>query len=70
MSSSHSLSFDTRKCLCVQLGEQAGNEIANLLVRLESRLSNVERSKVDVTTIVPGLPLKTEDQASFPRLPR
>lgn len=66
MTSNRSLSFEARKCLCIHLGEQAGNEIANLLVHLESRVSNVERSKVDVTTIVPGPPLNSEQRPHRP----
>jgi hypothetical protein len=52
------LSFNTRKALCVQLGESAGREIADLLVRLANRLDTVERGKVDVISIAPGRPIQ------------
>ena len=51
------LSYDTRKALCVHLGEPAGKEVAELLMRLSRRLEHVERNKVSVTTIVPGQPI-------------
>ena len=48
------VSFNTRKALCVQLGEPAGKEIADLLARLAQRVDTVEQTKVDVTPLVPG----------------
>lgn len=51
------LSYDTRKALCVHLGEPAGKEVAELLMRLSRRVEHVERNKVSVTTIVPGQPI-------------
>ena len=51
------LSFNTRKALCVQLGESAGRELADLLVRLANRLDAVERGKMDVISIAPGRPV-------------
>lgn len=47
------LSYNTRKALCVQLGDDAGNEIAQLLMNLGQRIESLERNKVDVTPIVP-----------------
>lgn len=47
------LSFNTRKSLCNHLGEQAGNEVADLMQALMSRISQLERNKVDITPIVP-----------------
>jgi len=35
------------------LGETAGNEIADLLQHLASRVNHVEQNKVDVTRIIP-----------------
>ena len=51
------LSFNTRKALCVHLGEAAGRELADLLVRLANRLDAVERGKMDVISIAPGRPV-------------
>ena len=48
-----SLSFNTRKSLCNHLGDAAGNELAEFLQQLACRLQTVERSKVDVTPVVP-----------------
>jgi len=47
------LSYNTRKALSVQVGEDAGREIADLLNELARRLEEVERSKVSVTSIAP-----------------
>jgi len=47
------LSTNTRKALGVQIGEEAGREIAELLDELARRLEEVERTKVNVTTIAP-----------------
>lgn len=49
----NSLSFNTRKSLCNHLGEAAGNELADFLQQLSARLEKVERTKVDITPIVP-----------------
>ncbi|MFO1066231.1 MAG: hypothetical protein U0892_20425 [Pirellulales bacterium] len=54
MSSHHGLSYQTRKALCVQLGEAAGNEIANLLQRMAAQIEELKRSKVNVTQVVPA----------------
>jgi hypothetical protein len=47
------LSFNTRKALSVQLGDGAGQEIANLLQKLAARVEELERSKVSVTPVAP-----------------
>ena len=47
------LSFNTRKSLCNHLGELAGAELATFLQQLKDRVETMERSKVDVTKIVP-----------------
>jgi len=47
------LSTNTRKALSVQIGEEAGREIAELLDELARRLEEVERTKVNVTSIAP-----------------
>lgn len=49
------LSYNARKALCVQLGEPAGTEIANLLQRMAAQIEELKRSKVNVTQVVPGL---------------
>ena len=47
------LSVNTRKSLCNNLNETSGNELADLLQRLESRVAALERNKVDITRITP-----------------
>jgi hypothetical protein len=47
------LSNTSRKALCVQVGETAGAEIANLLQILSERVDQLERSKVNVTPVAP-----------------
>jgi len=47
------LSFGSRKALSVHLGETAGNELGELLQQLLDRVEQLERTKVDVTPIVP-----------------
>lgn len=48
------LSVNTRKALCVHLGEPAGKELADYMMRLFQRIEQLERNKVSVTSIVPG----------------
>ncbi len=48
------LSFNTRKTLMVQLGDAAGEEIASLIQRMALRIEELERTKVNVTQIVPA----------------
>lgn len=47
------LSQTSRKALCVQVGENAGSEIATLLQLLVEKVDQLERTKVSVTPIVP-----------------
>ena len=47
------LSFGTRKALSVQLGESAGSELGTLIQQLLDRVEQLERTKVDVTPIIP-----------------
>lgn len=42
-----------RKALCVQVGEDAGNELVDLIDALIDRVEHLERGKVDVMPIVP-----------------
>ena len=64
---SPNLSFNSRKSLCNHLGEAAGNEVADLLQKLQSRLEMVERTKVNVTPIVPGEEVGVVDVSRIPR---
>lgn len=47
------LSFGSRKALSVHLGESAGSELGDLVQQLLDRVEKLERTKVDVTPIVP-----------------
>ncbi|NLX56022.1 MAG: hypothetical protein GXY58_12995 [Planctomycetaceae bacterium] len=47
------ISFNTRKSLCNHLGDTAGNELADFLLKLKRHLERIERTKVDRTPIVP-----------------
>jgi hypothetical protein len=47
------LSFNTRKSLCNQLGDKAGNELAEFLLQLQGRLEWMERNKVNRMPVVP-----------------
>ncbi len=49
----HELSYRSRKALSVHLGDAAGSELGNLLQELLERVEQLERTKVDVTPIVP-----------------
>lgn len=48
------LSQSSRKALCVQVGENAGAEIATLLQMMAERIDQLERTKVSVTPIAPA----------------
>ena len=54
MNNSFGLSYSARKALAVQVGEEAGSEIANLIQRMASQIEELKRSKVNVTPVVPG----------------
>lgn len=62
MSNNLGLSYSARKALCVQLGEAAGTEIANLLQRMAVQIEELKRSKVNVTQVVPNLALRDQRQ--------
>lgn len=47
------LSASTRKALCVHLGENAGNEIAQLIRSLSAQIEELKRTKVSVTQVIP-----------------
>ena len=53
-SNNFGLSYSARKALTVQVGEAAGNEIANLLQQMAAQIDELKRSKVSVTQIAPG----------------
>lgn len=55
MSNNLGLSYSARKALCVQLGESAGTEVANLLQRMAAQIEELKRSKVNVTQVVPNV---------------
>ena len=59
------LSLQTRKCLRIQLGDRAGNEIYNLINGMNEEIDNLRRNKTDaaMTSLRKGW-----DQAS--KMPR
>ncbi len=50
------LSDRAQKALRVHIGEQAGQEIADVIGALVQRIDDLERTKVSITRIVPGAP--------------
>ncbi len=56
------LSYNARKALIVNIGEQAGTEIANLISQMAAEIEELRSNKVSVTNIVPGKqPNRDED---------
>lgn len=47
------LSANTRKALCVHLGENVGNEIAQLFRSMAAQIEELKRTKVNVTQVIP-----------------
>lgn len=47
------LSLQTRKCLEINIGEDAANEIYNLINNMSEEIYTLKRNKVDVTRIMP-----------------
>ena len=47
------LSTNTQKALSVQLGKDAGTEIAMLLRKMAAQIDELKRTKVTVTSVVP-----------------
>ena len=45
MSNSLGLSYSARKALCVQLGDTAGTEIANLVQRLSAQIEELSAAR-------------------------
>ncbi|MEM7476914.1 MAG: hypothetical protein AAF483_18165 [Planctomycetota bacterium] len=62
MNNQTGLSYNARKALTVQVGEEAGSEIANLIQRMAAQIEELKRSKVNVTPVVPGA--KREDHVA------
>lgn len=56
------LSYNSRKALMVNIGDQAGMEIANLISQMASEIEELRRTKVSVTKIVPTA---TDSEAHF-----
>lgn len=52
------LSFNSKKALCVQVGEDAGQEVTALLEALIRKVEELEQRKVDVMPIVPTAPAR------------
>ncbi len=47
------VSFGSRKALRVHLGEAAGTELGEIIQQLLDRVEQLEKTKVDVTPIIP-----------------
>lgn len=48
------LSYNSRKALMVNIGENAGSELADLISQLVDEVEELRRTKVSITRIVPG----------------
>ncbi|EMI53988.1 MULTISPECIES: hypothetical protein [Rhodopirellula] len=48
------LSYNSRKALMVNIGENAGSEVADLISQLINEVDELRRTKVSITRIVPG----------------
>ena len=64
MSTQLGLSYNARKALSVHVGDDAGNEIANLLQRMAAQIEELKRSKVNVTPVVPGAKQDASDHVA------
>jgi hypothetical protein len=53
MNKNNKLSLQTRKCLEVQIGVRAANEIYELINNMSEEISSLKRNKVSVTRITP-----------------
>lgn len=54
MLNNRGLSYNSRKALMINIGENAGSEVADLLTLLIDEIDELRRTKVSVTRIVPG----------------
>ena len=50
----------------VNIGETAGNEIANLISQMAAEIEELRRTKVSVTRIVPGAAPETREYQEEP----
>lgn len=48
------LSFNSRKALTINIGENAATELSDLLSQLVSEVEDLRRTKVSITRIVPS----------------
>lgn len=64
MNTQSGLSYNARKALTVQVGEEAGAEIANLIQQMAMQIEELKRSKVNVTPVVPGAKPEADHVAS------
>ena len=60
------LTYNSRKALMVNIGESAGEEIANLISQMAAEIEELRRSKVSVTRILPGGTAETTDYIEEP----
>ena len=60
------LTFNSRKALMVNIGESAGEEIANLISQMAAEIEELRRTKVSVTKIVPGTHVDTREYSEDP----
>lgn len=64
MSDNLGLSYSARKALAVHVGQDAGNEIANLIQRMAAQIEELKRTKVNVTPVVPGVNRNNDDHVA------
>jgi len=50
------LSENSRKALIVNIGESAGQEVADLIAQMAAEIEELRQTKVSVTPIIPGVP--------------
>lgn len=60
------LTYNSRKALMVNIGDAAGEEIANLISQMAAEIEELRRSKVSVTRIVPGGTQETTEYIEEP----
>lgn len=65
MNNNLGLSYSARKALCVQLGDAAGTEVANLVQRMAAQIEELKRVKVNVTPVVPGVAATHDVESVF-----
>lgn len=60
------LTYNCRKALMNNIGESAGEEIANMISQMAAEIEELRRTKVSVTRIVPGAKNEALDQIEEP----